>query len=171
MLFEAGMALALQRTRTVPVTIGNIRPFSNIAGINLVELDNSSGKRNALAVRLESAGCPVNKVGTDWLNVGNFAVSRTTPVSPQEVRDQGRAHDFSEDEISVLKTLYHNGEMAENYIVSFTQLGTGRVEFCIQELLAKRVIRQTTAGSSHGENTFTISPGQVDMLRRIGVME
>lgn len=169
-LFEAGMALALQRDRTVPVTIGNVRRISNIEGINLIRLDNTPEKRNALAGRLENAGCSVNKVGNDWLKAGNFEASRAAPVSPEEDKGQERAHDFSEEEISILKALYENGELPEYAIPGFTELKASMVNFWIGELFSKGVIRQVSAGSSPGENSFSVSPGQVDLLRRIGVI-
>jgi len=169
-LFEAGMALALQRNRTVPVTIGNVRRISNIEGINLIRLDNTPEKRNALAGRLVNAGCSVNTDGSDWLKAGNFEASRAAPVSPQEGEGQERAHDFSEEEISILKALYKNGEMHDNALQSFTKLEASMVSFWIAELLIKGVIRQVSVGSFLGENSFTLSAGQVDLLRRIGVM-
>ena len=170
-LFEAGMALALHRDRTVPVAIGKVRPFSNIDGINLVRLDNTPETRNVLAGRLENAGCPVNRDGKDWLTIGNFEPPCAAPVSPQEDEDQERAHGFSEEEKSILKALFDHGEITENDIANFTELGASKVDFWIKELLGKSVIYQVSAGMSLGENSFTISSGQVDMLRRIGVMK
>ncbi len=169
-LFEAGMALALHRDRTVPVTIGKVRPFSNIDGINLVRLDNTPETRNVLAGRLENAGCPVNRDGKDWLTMGNFEASRAAPVSPQEDEDQERAHGFSDEEISILNALYELGEATENDIVGLTKLGA-KGQFWINELLGKDVIWQTRAGMYEGENSFSLKHGQVDMLRRIGIMK
>ena len=169
-LFEAGMALALHRDRTVPVTIGKVRPFSNIAGINLVRLDNTAEKRNALASRLEGAGCSVNKIGSDWLTAGNFEVSRAAPVSPQEDEDQERAHDFSKEEVSILKALFDNREITEDEIAIDTGFKDSMVRFWIGELEEKGVIYQVEAGVSPGDDSYAIRAGQVDMLRRIGVM-
>ncbi len=169
-LFEAGMALALHRDRTVPVTIGKVRPFSNIEGINLVRLDNTPEKRNALAGRLEIAGCPVNRDGRDWLTAGNFEVSRAAPVSPQEDEDQERAPDFSEEEIGILKALFDNGELTESEIAIDTQFKDSTVRFWIGELEEKGVIYQVEAGVLPGDDSYAIRAGQVDMLRRIGVM-
>ena len=104
-LLEAGMALALHRNRTVSVTIGNVRRISNIDGVNLVRLDNTPETRNALAGRLRNAGCSVNTDGNDWLKTGNFVASRAAPVNPPEDEDQERAHNFSEEEIGILKAL------------------------------------------------------------------
>ena len=72
-LFEAGMAMGRDEDRTVLVELGEMRPFSDIAGRHVIRLDNSSQRRQELAQRLEAAGCPVNLAGTDWHTAGDFA--------------------------------------------------------------------------------------------------
>jgi len=74
-LFEAGMALAFHPKRTVLVEIGQLRPFSDVAGRHSIRLDNSPGTRQALALRLRDAGCNVNLDGTDWNTEGDFTPS------------------------------------------------------------------------------------------------
>ncbi|HOC22001.1 MAG TPA: nucleotide-binding protein [Anaerolineae bacterium] len=74
-LFEAGMAFAMHRDRTVLVQLGEMRPFSDVSGIHVVRLDNSAAKRKELAQRLENAGCEVDTKGNDWLQSGDFSVS------------------------------------------------------------------------------------------------
>lgn len=71
-LFEAGMAMASAEERTIFVELGNLRPFSDIAGRHTIRLDNSSQRRQELAKRLQAAGCPVNLEGTDWHSAGDF---------------------------------------------------------------------------------------------------
>ena len=71
-LFEAGMAMARSQDRTVLVELGDLRPFSDVAGRHAIRLDNSSQRRQDLAQRLEAAGCPVNLQGTDWHTAGDF---------------------------------------------------------------------------------------------------
>jgi predicted nucleotide-binding protein len=72
-LFEAGMAFGRHEDRTVIIQIGTeLRPFSDIAGRHIIKLNNSSEQRNALAQRLQNAGCSVDTSGRDWLTVGNF---------------------------------------------------------------------------------------------------
>jgi predicted nucleotide-binding protein len=71
-LFEAGMALAREPDRTVLVEIGKLRQFTDISGIHLVRLNNSTEKRQDLADALEIAGCPVDLSGRQWHTIGKF---------------------------------------------------------------------------------------------------
>ena len=71
-LFEAGMAMGRDEDRTVLVELGEMRPFSDVAGRHVIRLDDSSQRRQELAQRLEAAGCPVNLDGTDWHTAGDF---------------------------------------------------------------------------------------------------
>lgn len=76
-LFEAGMAMALHEDRTVLVTVGTTRPFSDIGGRMAVALTGDAASRNALASRLRNAGCAVDTTGTDWLTKGRFMPAGT----------------------------------------------------------------------------------------------
>jgi predicted nucleotide-binding protein len=71
-LFEAGMAFALQPDRTILVQIGDIRNISDIAGRHMVRMDNSHERRQELAEKLRIAGCTVNTAGFDWHSVGDL---------------------------------------------------------------------------------------------------
>lgn len=76
-IFEAGMAIARDEDRTIIVTMGTVKEFSDISGRHTVRLDGSFAKRQALANRLKSAGCPVDLAGTDWHSAGDL-----TPPAP-----------------------------------------------------------------------------------------
>ncbi|WP_285507926.1 nucleotide-binding protein [Actinokineospora sp. NBRC 105648] len=71
--YEAGIADALGRQRTVLVEVGRVKRFSDVAGRLIVRFDGSPGKRKTLTERLKSAGLDVDTSGSDWLNDGNFA--------------------------------------------------------------------------------------------------
>ncbi|HUT75308.1 MAG TPA: nucleotide-binding protein [Armatimonadota bacterium] len=81
-LFEAGMAMGLHPSRTVLVQLGPMRPFSDISGLHLVILNNSSETRQELASRLQDCGCLVNLTGTDWHKAGAFTVKETRTNRP-----------------------------------------------------------------------------------------
>jgi hypothetical protein len=71
-LFEAGLALGLHREKTILVEIGRVRGLSDLAGKHMLRLTNDQATRNALANRLEMAGCKVDRHGTHWLTTGDF---------------------------------------------------------------------------------------------------
>ena len=71
-IFEAGMALAIDEQHTILVELGSIRPISDIHGRHVVKLNNTAPKRKDLAQRLKGSGCPVNTKGNDWLEAGDF---------------------------------------------------------------------------------------------------
>ncbi|HWS89014.1 MAG TPA: nucleotide-binding protein [Pyrinomonadaceae bacterium] len=74
-LFEAGIAMGRSADRTVLVELGETRPFSDIGGRHVIKLTDSTQKRQELAHRLASAGCPVDLSGVDWHTEGDFAGS------------------------------------------------------------------------------------------------
>ena len=83
-LFEAGMAIGRSPERTIIVELGTLRPFSDIAGLHTVRLDNSSQKRQELADRLKTAGCPIDLNGTEWHNCGDFESAVADSVAYHE---------------------------------------------------------------------------------------
>lgn len=85
-LFEAGMAMGRDADRTVIVEMGQVKVFSDIHGRHVVRIDNTVGKRQDLAQRLETAGCSVDTSGTDWHEAGDL----TPPSSPGEGLPLGR---------------------------------------------------------------------------------
>jgi hypothetical protein len=84
--FEAGMALGREAKRTVLVQIGQVRPFSNIAGRHIVQLDGSAESRRDLATKLKAAGCKANTDGVDWLTHGDFGPTERPPDRQRRLR-------------------------------------------------------------------------------------
>jgi predicted nucleotide-binding protein len=78
-IFEAGLAIGRAPDRVVLVELGRVRHFSDMIGRNTIRLGNSVASRQELAVRLRTAGCPVDLSGTDWHAVGDFS----SPPPPQ----------------------------------------------------------------------------------------
>ena len=130
-LFEAGMAMGRSEDRTVLVELGKLRPFSDVAGRHAIRINNSTTRRQELAQRLRSAGCPVNLEGTSWHSAGDFeaaiavagpeetepsngGVQQPTNVSPPEML---------EDSIALLVAA------AGNNGVILRMLGDGRPVF------------------------------------------
>lgn len=72
-LFEAGMAFGYRPDHTIIVQFGKLRPFSDIAGRNIIHMDDSAKQRSELANRLGNAGADVDTSGTDWYTEGDFS--------------------------------------------------------------------------------------------------
>jgi predicted nucleotide-binding protein len=88
-LFEAGMAMGRDASRTVLVEVGRLRPFSDIGGRHVIHLDNSTERRQDLAERLKSSGCAVDLSGRDWHKVGSFVIqeSKHLTAGPEPERN------------------------------------------------------------------------------------
>jgi tetratricopeptide (TPR) repeat protein len=78
-IFEAGMAFGRDSDKVIFVRQGHLRPFSNISGIHVMELNDTPEARMEFAKRLMSAGCSVPDLMTrhDWLKIGNFELNVT----------------------------------------------------------------------------------------------
>jgi len=71
-IYEAGIADARDRSRTVLVEIGGVKSLSDLSGRNVVRFDGGSTSRHKLVVRLQSAGLAPDITGDDWLEIGDF---------------------------------------------------------------------------------------------------
>ncbi len=78
-LFEAGLAFGSHPNRTILVQVGQIRSFSDIGGRHVIRISNATQQRQALAVRLKTAGCSVSLDGTDWHTTGDFDAATRLP--------------------------------------------------------------------------------------------
>lgn len=102
-LFEAGMAMGRDHGRTILVELGVVRPFSDVAGLHVVRLDDTPERRQELAQRLRAAGCVVNTDGSDWYRADRFGgaverVQRSSELSDTEARpSDGWTSDLSEE--------------------------------------------------------------------------
>jgi predicted nucleotide-binding protein len=80
-LLEGGMALGLFPERTVIVELGRLRPLSDIGGRHVIRMNDTPERRQDLAQRLETAGCAVNRSGTDWYSAGAFSAATAASAS------------------------------------------------------------------------------------------
>jgi predicted nucleotide-binding protein len=78
-IFEAGMAMALDRNRVVLIEVGEVRKLSDTDGLNVIRLLDTIDCRKDLAQRLRSAGLSVDTEGEEWRTAGSFR--RSSPPS------------------------------------------------------------------------------------------
>lgn len=82
-LFEAGLAMGRDQNRTILVEVGNLRPWSDIAGRHITHLDNTPEKRRELAEKLRVAGCEIDTSGQEWLEIGDFGELPNEPPTKE----------------------------------------------------------------------------------------
>jgi hypothetical protein len=112
-LFEAGMAMGRDPHRTVIVELGRVRVFSDIHGRHVVRLDNSVGKRQDLAERLQNAGCSVELSGRDWHEAGDLV----PPAPPGGGLPLGRKLPSTQASgMPRLDARYHDGPRSSGYV-------------------------------------------------------
>lgn len=71
-IFEAGMALGRKDGQTVLVQVGMVKPFSDVGGRHIVQLNNSFASKQQLAIKLRNAGCDVDDSNKEWPSAGDF---------------------------------------------------------------------------------------------------
>jgi len=70
LLFEAGVAVALQPDRTIIVEVQPLRGLLNLDGVHVVRFSTGTREeRTQLANRLRAAGCALDTSGTHWLSL------------------------------------------------------------------------------------------------------
>jgi hypothetical protein len=68
------MSLAIHPKSTILVELGELRPFSDVAGRHLVRMDDGTHARLSLIARLKTAGCPIDMEGP-WKDAGDFSAA------------------------------------------------------------------------------------------------
>jgi predicted nucleotide-binding protein with TIR-like domain len=73
-LLEAGYALSHDGVHTLIVAVGKNRPVSDLAGMHILNLDNSFHRRKSFVERLRAMGFDLDTSGDHWIDVGDFSV-------------------------------------------------------------------------------------------------
>ena len=78
--YEAGMAVARHPMKTIFVTVGKVKRFSDISGFHVTRLNDTAPKRMELVSKLGTArGKPIDTQGrTDYLKAGTFEITEKT---------------------------------------------------------------------------------------------
>lgn len=74
--FEAGLAFGIYPEATVLVSVGEVKPFSDVSGLHITPLDGGTVQRRMEFVeKLQRAGARVDIEGkNDWMTVGAFEI-------------------------------------------------------------------------------------------------
>lgn len=73
-IFEAGWAMALDQERVILVRVGEVRPLSDIDGLNYVWLTDDISSRRSLIARLRNIGLAIDADGEAWRSAGTFPI-------------------------------------------------------------------------------------------------
>jgi predicted nucleotide-binding protein len=71
-IYEAGIADALDRSRTVLIELGEVKSLSDLSGRSVLRFDGRPSSRNKLVIHLRNAGLDPDTTGSDWLSIGDF---------------------------------------------------------------------------------------------------
>lgn len=96
-LFEAGMALAIDETRTIPVTLGDVALPSDLDGRHVIRLSNDVAARASLKDALEAAGCDVHQSGK-WFD-SKLAGDFDACIKPPHLADTPVCSPFSPSKV------------------------------------------------------------------------
>ena len=133
-LIELGMALAINERATIIVQVGQIKDISDIKGRHILHLDNSAVKKNQLANRLKGAGCEVNTIGNDWLEVGNFDAHVIDKITQtEEPRTDYEPDENATKILVVICEYYKDGRTIEELGTNFS-LGLQKIELILEGL-------------------------------------
>lgn len=80
-IFETGIALGVHHKKTLMIKIGDVKQFTDIGGMHMLNFTGSPASRHEFANRLRDMDCKVDTDGDRWLTVGDF-----TPTGPKKRR-------------------------------------------------------------------------------------
>jgi Predicted nucleotide-binding protein containing TIR -like domain len=74
-LFEGGMALGRHPEKTVFVSVGRVKSFTDVGGLLITRLNDTAAKRSEFVEKLRATGAdPKTEGRTDWYKVGKFEI-------------------------------------------------------------------------------------------------
>lgn len=174
-IFEAGLALGRFPKRTIIVEVGDLRPFSDVAGRHTIRMNNSTEVRQDLAQRLSLAGCDIDLSGTDWHQSGSFEVT----VRPDDVPREGELSEAKKNtqslhsnQIDIMMCLVNNDTIPNiAQIANITHLREQRVLYFIDIMLDQGLVKQTHKGqSSRGYDEYRLTNDGFSILISNGLI-
>ena len=104
------MALATDPDRTILVVRGPQQLPSDVSGRHYIQLRGPADLKE-LAQRLETAGCPVDLTGSDWLDASRFPALDHVESTPTAERQDGLLSDEQRRAYAALLTAH--GQLAQ----------------------------------------------------------
>ncbi|MEX2162237.1 MAG: TIR domain-containing protein [Anaerolineales bacterium] len=165
-IFEAGMAMGKNPMRTVLVQVGQIKPFSDIAGRHTLRWENKTEKRQELANRLSTAGCDVDILtSVDWHTAGDFSFDLPELVKP---RNKAPKPDAEEKTLLELIASQEREKVYLEEIYKLSGMDKKSVDYYLGELVEKDLLHRGTAlFSLNSNNTIPYSltqPGRALLI-------
>jgi predicted nucleotide-binding protein len=185
-VIEAGLAMGVDRARTLLVEVGRIRRASDFDGLHAVRIDNGAATRADLRQRLMTAGCAVNQTANDWADPeasGDFEAAvvqwEATEVpgadaerQQQDTPDQAQQRGDPPQLFLTPRAIANAGPGAYDHYVEVTNYGPIQArDLQVKAFLHDQVVAATDPRNVHplsvSEFVLTIPfAGSADELRR-----
>lgn len=174
-IFEAGLALGRFPKRTIIVEVGDLRPFSDIAGRHTIRINNSTKARQDLAQRLGLAGCKVDLSGTDWHQSGNFEIQNRVSAldvgnNPPNTQNKiVKENEFHPTQIAILNALSTTHSISVNDIEVIFKLSKPVALHFLKGLITQKYIKKTSGLPLEHINTHvSITDKGINFLMGLG---
>lgn len=132
-IFEAGMAFGRYPERTILVSVGRPKDFSDVAGRHVVHLSNDPENRLDLLSRLETAGCAVrSSERRDWLAQGDFELDLSS--SPGDLRSGSASKELNETEAEILRVLAGSERLLIEQVASALEISPVATQHYLETL-------------------------------------
>lgn len=159
--YEAGIADAIGRERTVIVEVGAVKSFSDAAGRHVVRYDGSPARRQALAERLRLAGLNVNTGGQEWLSAGDVEPALSTireALDDSALTSRSNMVDKASvvEQIDAIVASYERMKMHSNYD-DLSDLPDESLELTFS---AQALVDQAAGGTSYADEANRVRESQ-----------
>ncbi len=138
-IFEAGMAFAMDRERTLLLRFGDLRPWTDLDGINYITVEDDAKFRYTVRSRLEIAGCNVGQDDSDFLDAGKFTKALQVPIiAVTEPTSAGES--LPEWLLSTLTYVAKTSDCSIGGVAQHDKISQGKAQFRLGDLLRRKLV-------------------------------